>query len=108
MSGTFSWKPGGSFRYGSFELTEVSRTGERLARVIDATEGKTEEKGRSECEKDYRRYRRKKRRKQELRNKEESGTKCREGRHVDKEGRGELKEEKGRIERRQDSARTLE
>ena len=59
MSSTFSWKPSGSFRYGSFELKEVSRTGERLARVVDATEGKTEEKRRSECEKDYRRYRRK-------------------------------------------------
>ena len=54
-----AWKPSGSFRYGSFELKEVSRTGERLARVVDATEGKREEKGRSECEKDYRRYRRK-------------------------------------------------
>ena len=49
MSSTFScveaqW----GLRYGSFEVKEVSGTGERLARVVDATEGKMEEKGRSE------------------------------------------------------------
>ena len=47
---------GGSFCYGSFELKEVLETGERLAGVVDTTEGETDERSRREREKDYRRY----------------------------------------------------